>query len=67
VKNKTSSHYILCSMMGNDDKEVPMSINILKSYMQICEDIGVEPTWEGLKKFKNKFKEGFYGKCSLCK
>lgn len=54
-------------MMGNDDKEVPMSINILKSYMQICEDIGVEPTWEGLKKFKNKFKEGFYGKCSLCK
>lgn len=32
-----------------------MSIKILKRYMQICEDLGTEPTWEGLRKFKNKF------------
>lgn len=40
-----------------------MSIKILKDYIQICEDIGVQPTWKGIKKFK----EDIYGEYSLCK
>jgi hypothetical protein len=34
-----------------------MNIKILNKYMKSCKDIGVEPTWEGLRKFKNIFKE----------
>lgn len=33
-----------------------MNIKILKKYMTNCKEFGVNPTWEGLKKFKNKFK-----------
>ena len=34
-----------------------MDIKILKLYINTCEEIGVEPTFEGLKQFNNNNKK----------
>lgn len=33
-----------------------MSIKLFKSYMSLCNDLNVNPSWEGLNKFKYIFK-----------
>lgn len=30
-----------------------MSLNVLRSYILICNRRGLEPTWEGLKNYEN--------------
>lgn len=39
-----------------------MSLNVLRSYIIVCEKYEVEPTWNGLKYFKNKWDIHFSNK-----
>lgn len=34
-----------------------MSINLLRQYIEDCNTVGIEPSWAGLKSYKQAFKE----------